>query len=247
MSWPPGAGCGRRSLAGSARLLRGQRVQAEESAAPNRCRYEASSPDSCPCRCRQTPRSLPAPGPRIPAVGTEIPASLLSSRNNLNLPERPKIATPHVTPLSSFHCPQLPSVPRKFGQRHLEYDTAPSGEADILLPPLFILMQQSPRSRFLRAADDTAENGPPALRPASNGNSVKAQPVRSVLVLGMRGWRGPSCAAGPGGTRDWGSVGRVLPGGAGGCETAPGGTSAGVLLGMRRLIPAGTRSCPNPL
>lgn len=245
MSRPPGAGCGRRSLAGSAWLLRGQRVQAEESAAPNRCRYKASSPDSCPCRCCQTPRSLPAPGPRIPAVGTEIPASLLSSRNFLNLPERPKIAAPryppHVTPLSSFHCPQLPSVPRKSGQRQLEYDTALSGEADILLPPLFILMQKSLRSCFLRAADDTAENGPP------NGNSVKAQPVRSVLVLGTRGCRGPSCAAGLGGTRDWGSVGRVLPAGAGGCEAAPGGTSAGVLLGMHRLIPAGTRSCPNPL
>lgn len=102
-------------------------------------------------------------------------------------------------------------------------------------------MQKSLRSRFLRAADDTAENGPP------NGNSVKAQPVRSVLVLGTRGCRGPSCAAGLGGTRDWGSVGRVLPAGAGGCEAAPGGTYAVVLLGMHRLIPAGTRSCPNPL
>lgn len=91
---PPGTVCGRRSLAGSAWLLRGQRVQAEESAAPKRRRYEASSPHSCPCCCCQTRCSLPASGPRIPAVGTEIPASLLSSRNFLNLPERPKSAAP---------------------------------------------------------------------------------------------------------------------------------------------------------
>jgi len=57
-------------------------------------------------------------------------------------------------------CPQLPSVPRKAGERRPACAAAPSRGADILLPPLFISTQQSPQSCFLRAAGDAAEKGP---------------------------------------------------------------------------------------
>lgn len=72
---------------------------------------------------------------------------------------------------------------------------------------------------------------------------MQAQPGLSVLLLVVRGWRGPGRAAGLGVP----GVGALRAGCClevpGGCEFALGHAFAGVLLGMHGCIPTGARSC----